>query len=162
MSTKNVTVTVGGLVVAEAGFINWTEGGDIDYTVAVDTLTDYISVTEAASAHTVTIARGGSLYASAGLSTGATIAVWRANVAGTVTKVYGYRVGGSGATVNAKVNTNDLLSSNLSLTSADTWMDGGAVQNTAVAVGDTLFLVVATVAGSPNEVSVQVELTRTL
>lgn len=46
MSTKNVTVTVGGLTVAEAGFINWIEGDGTTYTVAVNFFTDYITVTD--------------------------------------------------------------------------------------------------------------------
>ena len=49
MSTKNVTITVAGNVVATAGFINWTQGTNMTYTVSVDVNTDYISVSEAAS-----------------------------------------------------------------------------------------------------------------
>lgn len=110
----------------------------------------------------LTVSRGGTLYAVSGLVTGATLVVWRAPFAGTVTKVWGYRNGGSGATINAQVAGSDLLASDLSLTGADTWMDGGAVQNTAVAVGNPLAIEVATVAGSPTYVSVQVDLTRSL
>ena len=49
MSTKNVTITVAGNVVATAGFINWTQGANMTYTVSVNVNTDYISVSEAAT-----------------------------------------------------------------------------------------------------------------
>jgi hypothetical protein len=89
------------------------------------------------------------------------VMVWRAPFACTVTNVRGHRKGGTGATVNARRNqASDHLASDLSLTSADTWMDGGAVQNTAYIVGDDLEVEVATVAGSPTEVAVQVDYTR--
>jgi hypothetical protein len=45
MSTKNVTVTVASVVVAQAGFINWIQGTGSSYTVAVNAQTDYITVT---------------------------------------------------------------------------------------------------------------------
>lgn len=48
MSSKNVSVTVASVVVAEAGFIKWTQGSGTTYTVSVDYQTDYISVTDAA------------------------------------------------------------------------------------------------------------------
>jgi hypothetical protein len=87
--------------------------------------------------------------------------VWRAPHACTVTNVRGYRVGGTGATVNARKNgTLDLLAAALSLTAADSWMDGGAVQNTALAAGDKLEVMLVSVAGSPTEVTIEVDLTR--
>jgi len=87
--------------------------------------------------------------------------VWRAPFACTVTNVRGYRVGGSGATINARnEGANEHLSSDLSLTSADTWQDGGAVQNTAYAAGDKLEIMIQSVAGSPTSVVIQVDFTR--
>jgi len=87
--------------------------------------------------------------------------VWRAPFACTVTNVRGYRVGGSGATINARnEGANEHLSSDLSLTSPDTWMDGGAVQNTAYAAGEKLEIMVQSVAGSPTSVVIQVDFTR--
>lgn len=165
MSTKNVTITVGGNVVAEAGFIKWIQGTGTTYTVSVNTNTDYITVTDDATtaANLLSISRGGTLYASAGLSTGANIIVWRAPFAATVTNVRGYRVGGSGATVNARRNnTDNHLASDLSLTSADTWLDGGTVQNTAYVAGDEMEIMVVSVAGSPTQVAVQIDLTRSV
>ena len=89
------------------------------------------------------------------------IIVWRAPFACTVTNVRGYRVGGTGATINARRNgTDNHLATALSLTSADTWMDGGAVQNTAYVAGDKLEIMVVTLAGSPTQVAIQVDFTR--
>jgi len=86
---------------------------------------------------------------------------WRAPYACTVTNVRGYRRGGTGATINAQRNGSSThLSSDLSLTSADTWMDGGAVQNTAYAAGDSLELLLQSVAGSPDQVVIQVDFVR--
>jgi len=74
-----------------------------------------------------------------------------------VTAIKGYRVGGTGATVNARKNgTDNFLASALSLTSADTTMDGGAVQNTAITAGDKVEIMIVTVAGSPTQVGVQI------
>lgn len=92
----------------------------------------------------------------------ATIPVWVAPFACTLTAIKGYRVGGTGATVQAYRNTTGttLRSAALSLTSSSTWMDGGAVQNTAFASGDSLLMAVLTVAGSPTQISVQTNYTK--
>lgn len=86
------------------------------------------------------------------------VIVWYATFACTVTNIRGYRVGGTGATINARRNgSSNHLSSALSLTSADTWMDGGAVQNTAYAIGDKLEIMIVSVAGDPDQVAVQID-----
>lgn len=100
---------------------------------------------------------GGTILAPSGP---ATPVVWRAPHACTVTNVRGFRDGGTGATVNALNQGAALLASNLSLTSNDLWMDGGAVQNTAVAAGNSLQLNFASFTGGPNYVSIQIDLTR--
>lgn len=108
-------------------------------------------------AGSITFARGGTVKTPTGADN---IIVWRAPFACTVTKVWGYRSGGTGATINArKNNTDNLLASALSLTSTETWMDGGAVQNTAFVAGDELEIMIVTVSGSPDEVAVQVDFT---
>jgi hypothetical protein len=105
--------------------------------------------------------RGGTLYKSDGIAAAENIIVWRAPFACTVTNVRGYRVAGTGATINARKNgASNHLASALSLTSADTWMDGGAVQNTAFAAGDKLEIMVVSIAGAPTQVAVQVDFTR--
>ena len=85
------------------------------------------------------------------------VIVWIAPYACTVTAVKGYRVGGTGATVNARRNgASNHLASALSLTSADAWMDGDTVQNTAYVVGDKLEIMVVSITGSPTQVAIQV------
>ena len=102
-----------------------------------------------------TLSRGGTILTP---TEAINIIVWRGPFACEVTKVWGYRVGGTGATINARRNGADNhLSSALSLTSADTWMDGGAVQNTAYMAGDKLEIMVVSVAGAPGQVAVQVD-----
>ncbi len=108
----------------------------------------------------VSFSRGGTLLNADGVATG-NIIVWRAPFACTMSALKGYRVGGSGATVNARKNgSSNHLSSDLSLTSADTWTDGGAVQNTAYSAGDKLEIMVVSATGSPTQISIQADFTR--
>ncbi|MHC3450753.1 right-handed parallel beta-helix repeat-containing protein [Streptomyces prasinus] len=87
----------------------------------------------------------------------ASYVIWRAPKACTVTAVRGYRVGGTGATINATRNGADLLATNLSLSTADTWLAGPGVQNAVLAAGDTLAVAVRSVAGTPGAVTIQVD-----
>jgi hypothetical protein len=87
--------------------------------------------------------------------------IWRAQFACTVTAVRGYRVGGTGATINARrAGVDQHLASDLSLAAADEWTDGGAVQNTAYTAGQAMEIQIVTVAGAPDQVAVQVEFTQ--
>lgn len=102
--------------------------------------------------------RGGAIINPAA---GTNIYVWRAPFACTVTAVKGIRTAGTGATINArKGGTLNHLASALSLTAADTWMDGGAVQNTAYSLGDMMEIMVVTIAGTPTQIAIQVDLTK--
>ncbi len=94
--------------------------------------------------------------------TAATILTWQSPTACTLTGMKAYRVGGTGATVNAYRNTtgSPLRSAALSLTTASTWTDGGAVQNTAFAVNDSLLFGLLTVAGAVTQVNIQLSFTR--
>lgn len=106
------------------------------------------------------LSKGGSIINSAGITTG-NIAVWRAPYACTVTNVYGFRVGGTGATVNARKNgTSNHLASAVSLSSASTWTDGGTVQNTSYAAGDSLEIMVVSVTGTVTMLGIQVDFVR--
>jgi hypothetical protein len=87
--------------------------------------------------------------------------IWRAPFACTVAAVKCRRRGGTGASVNARKNASLLLASNLSLTSADTYMDGGTVQNASFAIGDELELRVISITGVVTELSYVIEFTRT-
>jgi hypothetical protein len=82
---------------------------------------------------------------------------WAAPYGCTVVSVKGFREGGTGATINARKNGSaEHLASDLSLTSADTVMDGGAVQNTTYAEDDWLEVLIQSVSGSPTKISIQV------
>ena len=108
------------------------------------------------------ISRGGVVVNSNGIAVAINVICCRMTLACTVANVRGYRVAGTGATINARKNgASNHLSSALSLTSADTWMDGGSVQNTAYAVGDKLEIMVVTATGGPTQIAVQVDLVLT-
>lgn len=99
----------------------------------------------------------------AGLSSALNVPIWRAPFACTVLNVRGYRVGGSGATVNARKNGSlNHLASALSLTSANTWLDGGTVQNASYAAGDSMEAMLVSATGGPTIVAIQIEYTRNL
>ncbi|EPH40842.1 hypothetical protein ABT390_36525 [Streptomyces aurantiacus] len=83
--------------------------------------------------------------------------VWRAPRACVVSAVHGYRQGGTGATVNAQKNGADLLATDLSLSTADTWLTGPAVQGEAMAAGDSLAVAVRAVSGEVTAVTVQID-----
>ncbi|MFE6716840.1 hypothetical protein ACFVDU_04530 [Streptomyces albidoflavus] len=84
--------------------------------------------------------------------------IWRAPIACTVTAVRGYRVGGTGATVNATRSGADLLAADLSLSTAATWLSGPGIQGGALAVGDTLAVAIRNTTGSPTAITIQVDI----
>ena len=89
------------------------------------------------------------------------VVIWYAPFAATVTNVLGYVGGVAGSTINAQRNGSlPLLVSNLTLSSAGVWTDGGAVQNTAIGVGDKIEMMVISVAGAPTEIAVEIQCTR--
>lgn len=87
-----------------------------------------------------------------------TYTVWRAPKACTVVAVRGYRVGGTGTTINAEKNASDLLATDLSLSTAATWLSGPSVQNAAMAAGDSLTIAIRGVTGTPTAITIQVDL----
>ena len=89
------------------------------------------------------------------------VIVWFAPYSFTITNVLGYTSGSTGSVINAQRNgTLPLLVSNLTLGSANTWTDGGAVQNTAVSIGDKLEIMIVSVSGTPTEIAVEIQGTR--
>ena len=91
-----------------------------------------------------------------------TVMLWQAPFGCTVTNVRGFRVGGTGATVNARKNqTSNLLAADLSLTSASLWMDAGAVQNATFVAGDSLEILLTGITGAVTQVVILVWFTRT-
>ena len=88
------------------------------------------------------------------------VIVWYAPYVCTVTNVRGYRIGGTAAIINARKNgTSNHLATALSLSSADTWMDGSTVEPTTAtyAIGDKLEIMVISQTGNPTQVSIQVD-----
>ncbi|MFE7347531.1 hypothetical protein [Streptomyces fimicarius] len=85
-----------------------------------------------------------------------TWAVWQAPRPVTINGVRGHRTGGTAATINARRNAADLLATDLSLTTADTWLSGPNVQNTAIAAGDSIAVSVRSAAGAPT-VTIQID-----
>ncbi len=83
---------------------------------------------------------------------------WRAPFVARLTGVRSYRVGGSGATVNARKNgTANHLAVDLSVSVTGAWVDGSAPQNASYAVGDTLEVMLTAVTGSPTQLIVQLD-----
>ncbi|MCJ7747921.1 MAG: hypothetical protein MUP27_09260 [Desulfobacterales bacterium] len=144
-----------------AGALTQTPPSDnvqiIGYALTATNLLVIIEPVATAEGGTNIINRGGTVLSP---TVAINVIVWRAPFACTVTNVRGYRVGGTGATINARLNgASDHLAAALSLTNADEWMDGGAVQNTAYVAGDKLEIMVVTVAGTPTQIAIQVDLT---
>jgi hypothetical protein len=78
----------------------------------------------------------------------------------TITNLRAYQDVGTGSTVNARRNGSlKILSSDLTLISAATWLDGGAVQNQSCASGDKIEIMVTGVSGSPNQIAIQLNFT---
>lgn len=145
----------GGTSVSVHNNLSGLQGGDVTDRYHL-TSAEHVIVTDPLAQ------RGGLVAAPAGITSAITLIVWYATFACTVLNVRGYRVGGTGATVNARINgASTHLASDLSVSSTDTWMDGGAVQNTAYAVGDKLEIMVVSVSGSPTQIAIQVDLRRT-
>lgn len=140
-----VVTSVNGLT----GAVTLAAGSNITITPAGNTLT---------FSSTLAFGRGGTV-----LSPNApiNIIVWDAPFSCTVTAVKGYVVGATGSTVNARKNgTLNHLASDLTLGSADTWLDGGAVQNIAYSSGDKLEIMLTGISGTPTELAIQVNYTR--
>ena len=122
-----------------------------------------VSLSAPASSEIVySFSRGGTLLnAIDGIAT-VNVFCWRATIACTVTAIKGFRVGGTGATVNARKNgASNHLASALSLVNASTVYDGGAVQNTTYAIGDYLEIMVVSVTGTVTQIGIQVDFERT-
>ena len=106
--------------------------------------------------------RGGSIYKAGGIANEAlNIIVWRAPFTCSATNVWGYRIGGTGAAINARKNGNlNLLASALSLSSAEVWMDGGAVQNENFAAGDKLEIMIVGTTDIVSQLAIQIDFSR--
>lgn len=89
-----------------------------------------------------------------------TIVIWRAPSACTVTAVKAYQDVGTGSVATVYDGNINILESNIAISSAATWQDGGSLALTAVSTGDSIAIEIVSVAGSPNYISVQIEFTQ--
>ncbi|MFC8832350.1 hypothetical protein ACFT8V_04010 [Streptomyces griseoincarnatus] len=89
--------------------------------------------------------------------TAGTYQLFKVPAAADVIAVRAYRTGGSGGTVQVKKGASDVLSSALA-TSTDAWAGTTTVQNASCVAGDNISVVLASPAGSPTEILVQVDL----
>jgi hypothetical protein len=107
-----------------------------------------------------TFTRGGTLVNTVDYVAAMNVGVWYATCACTVTNVRGYRVGGdSSVAINARRNGSATkhLNTDQTLANADTWYDGGNVQDITYAVGDKLEIMVTVASGNPTQVAIQVD-----
>lgn len=86
--------------------------------------------------------------------------IWKAPFACTVTNVEAYFDAGTNIVVNARNGASTFLAANLTVSSAATWTDGGAVQNTAIAANDTIEVNLVSTSGAVTKATIQVRLTR--
>lgn len=100
------------------------------------------------------IPHGGEFMAPSG-STSAV--VWRAPQRAVVTGVFGFRSGGTGATINASHAGSNILSSDFSLATAGSWQTATGLQNQVIAAGDDITILLQSVSGSPAGVAIQVD-----
>ena len=87
--------------------------------------------------------------------------VWRAPIAATLVEVQGRQKGGTSTVINARYNgTTDVLTSDLTLTSADTWYSSTGINGAADnwSIDDWLEVEVVTLGGA-TEITIQVEYT---
>ncbi|MFE9936310.1 hypothetical protein [Streptomyces hirsutus] len=84
--------------------------------------------------------------------------IWRAPSPGTITAVRAFRVGGTGVTVNATRNGLDLLPTDLSVSTAATWLEGPALQGASFEAGDSFAVAVRSVSGAPTAVTIQLDI----
>lgn len=107
--------------------------------------------------------RGGTLVNTIDYVAAMNVPVWIATCACVVTNVKGYRVGGNNTVaINARRNGSATkhLATDKTLANADTWYDGGAVQDATYAIGDKLEIMVVVAAGNPTQIAIQVDFTR--
>ena len=85
---------------------------------------------------------------------------WVADFACTVTKIYGIQKGGTSTVVNARIDgTDQVATSDLTLTAADTVYSTASLSNSTVVAGDHIEIEVVTV-GSATQILIQLEFTR--
>lgn len=133
-------------------FVTWSSAGDLTNQKVIGSfLTSVLQIA-------LPFARGGTVLSP---QNPINITVWRAPFPCTVTAVKGYTLDATGTTVNARINgASTHLATDLTISSAGSWLDGGAVQNMAYTTGDRLEIMLTSIVGGPSQIAVQVEYTR--
>jgi hypothetical protein len=113
-----------------------------------------------------TFSRGGTIYDPLGIAGTAALTqnviIWRAPFACTITNIWGYRVTGSSAAVNARINGIGTIAtgSHISLTSADTWTSASSLISSSVASGDKIEMMLVSSSAYPTQIAVQIDFTK--
>ena len=88
-------------------------------------------------------------------------AAWVAPFACTILSVEAFQDVGTGSVVNVLDETNTLLTSNISISTAGAWQPGTLAQTT-IAAGDTIYMQLVSVGGTPNFVTIQIDVSMVL
>jgi hypothetical protein len=108
---------------------------------------------------------GGAFYDPQGVAGGQTLPVWIAPYACTLTKVEAFRIGGTGAVINARRNfgspTAKHIAADLSLTADQTIASTATLQDTAYSTGNVVELWLVSASGTPTPTKVFIQLTFT-
>jgi hypothetical protein len=155
---RDVRVKGNGTDVATRNALDFRPG-PVVWTLSDDPGNDEVDVAGGLSDDYAFITHGGTLRNPTGALD---VLVWEAPFPCDVVAVRARREGGTGATVNMRKNgTLEHLASDLSLTTASVWTDGGSVQNAGYVAGDSMEVRIKSAAGSPTQVAVLARLRRT-
>ena len=94
-------------------------------------------------------------------TTSQNIVIWEAPYEANLKNVRAFQNGGTtGSTFNTRKNgtLSHLGGADGTISSLDTWVDGGTVQNIEYAIGDSLEIQIMSVSGSPDYIVIQVEM----
>ena len=90
------------------------------------------------------------------------VPLWRVPYSITITAIYVYRLGGTGATLNARKLSagvaTTLLVSDFSATTTNPWVAAGSLAaGSTLAAGDSLEALVQSITGTPNYLAIQID-----
>jgi hypothetical protein len=156
--TNNLTVTgssflVGNVTLSNNAFIygNLTVTGSLTSSGSTATSNAVVLAASGGFAKSFAIVNNKNLF----LSDTGSFPAWRCNVPCTASMVLMYQDSGSSVVVNATKNGSNLLASDLTNTSLDTWVSSSTLQNQNFNVGDILGFTLVSFSGSPKEVTIQ-------
>jgi hypothetical protein len=170
-TNKGFVVGMSVKIASTADPTKWMHGDITTYTQATGELIVTVTSTKgtgvglaawtisASAPAVIDFTRGGTIINTVDYISAMNTVVWYATMACRVTNVRGYRVGGGATTsINARRNgASSHLAVAKTLAAADTWYDGGAVQDTDYAVGDKLEIMVVVSGALLTQIAVQVD-----